>query len=150
MYCSRKTNNLINNIHRRALRIAYNDHTSTFEKLPQKDNTVTIHNRNLERLATEIYKTINHMNPTFMDEIFQVTETPYNLRSTSFKQKKPNTVIYGLDAISYRCNHLWNSIRLKIRTADNLGIFKTKIKQIDLACNCKLCTPYVQNIGYIK
>ena len=53
MYCSRK-NKLINNIHDRALRIAYNDFSSNFEQLLLKDNTVTNHTRNLKQLATEI------------------------------------------------------------------------------------------------
>ena len=72
MYCSRKNNKLINNIHERALRIAYNDFSSNFEQLLLKDNTVTNHTRNLKQLATDIYRTIHHENPSFMEEIFRI------------------------------------------------------------------------------
>ena len=40
MYCQRQSNNLINKIHKRALRIAYNDYTSTFNDLLEKDNSI--------------------------------------------------------------------------------------------------------------
>ena len=46
MFHSRALNNKINSIHERALRITYNDRTSTFEELLNKDNSVSIHHRN--------------------------------------------------------------------------------------------------------
>ena len=50
MFHSRGTNDLINKIHDRALRCVYNDSTSTFEELLIKDNSVSIHHRNLQVL----------------------------------------------------------------------------------------------------
>ena len=57
MCCDKTSDNRINHLHERALRIVYNDNVSTFEKLLGKDNSVTIHVRNLRILATELYKT---------------------------------------------------------------------------------------------
>ena len=70
MYCQRKCNNLINRIHERALRIAYNDCVSDFKSLLEKDNSVTVHLRNIQALTLEIYKTLNNLNPDFMKEMF--------------------------------------------------------------------------------
>ena len=53
---SRKLNNKINRLQERALRIVYNDKSSTFYQLLEKDKSVTIHTRNLQYLATEIFK----------------------------------------------------------------------------------------------
>ena len=47
---SRKLNHRINKIHGRALRIVYNDHQCTFEELLVRDNSFTIHERNLQKL----------------------------------------------------------------------------------------------------
>ena len=47
MYCQRKSNKLINRIHERALRMAYNDYSSDFNSLLEKDKSVTIHHRNI-------------------------------------------------------------------------------------------------------
>ena len=52
----RKNNNKISSFHERCLRIIYCDKQSSFEQLLQKDEPVSIHNRNLQKLATETYK----------------------------------------------------------------------------------------------
>ena len=44
-------NNKINNIHKRALRIVYQDNKSNLQDLLQKDNPVSIHMKNLQYLA---------------------------------------------------------------------------------------------------
>ena len=56
MFHSRKLNNRINRLHERALRLVYMDNESTFEKLLLKDNSLTIHQRNLQKLMIEIFK----------------------------------------------------------------------------------------------
>ena len=50
MYCQHQSDNLINKIHERALRIAYNDYTSDFKALLEKDCTAKIHQRNIHML----------------------------------------------------------------------------------------------------
>ena len=42
-----------------------------FEELLRKDNTVYIHHRNLQLLATEIFKIKNNLAPEILSEIFQ-------------------------------------------------------------------------------
>ena len=51
---SRKINNQIYRLHERALRLAYNNKTSSFRELLEKDKSVTIHERNIQVLLTEI------------------------------------------------------------------------------------------------
>ena len=51
MIHSRGLNNKINQIHEVALRIVYDDYSSTFEDLLNRDKSVTIHKRNLQQLA---------------------------------------------------------------------------------------------------
>ena len=78
MYCQRKSNNLINRIHERALRIAYNDYLSDFNSLLVKDDSVIIHHRNIQALTLEIYKTLNNLNPQFMKEVFCLKQQNYS------------------------------------------------------------------------
>ena len=56
MFCSRKSNNRINRIHERAMRITHDDYESTFEQLLIKSKTKASHKKNLQYLAIEIYK----------------------------------------------------------------------------------------------
>ena len=80
MYCQRQSNNLINKIHERALRIAYNDYVSSFEALLEREDSISIHQKNIQTLATEIFKTKNDLNPSFMKNIFCPVGHKYNTR----------------------------------------------------------------------
>ena len=55
MFHSRRINNRINRIHERALRITFNNKSSSFQNLFEKDVTI-INHRNIKILATETYK----------------------------------------------------------------------------------------------
>ena len=70
MFHSRALNNKTNSVHDRARRIIYND-KSTFEELLNKDNSVSIHDKNLQVLAIEMFKIKNNMASEFLNEIFQ-------------------------------------------------------------------------------
>ena len=60
---SRALNNKINRLHERCLCTIHNDKTSTFKELLEKDNSVSIHYRNIQALAIEMYKVANGMAP---------------------------------------------------------------------------------------
>ena len=56
---SRGLNNKINRLHERCLRIIYDDNKSSFDESLQKDKSITIHHRNIQSLAIELYKIRN-------------------------------------------------------------------------------------------
>ena len=56
-------NNKINRLHERCLRIIYNVNTSSFAELLEIDNSVSMHHRNIQVLANELYKVINGLSP---------------------------------------------------------------------------------------
>ena len=94
---SRKLNNKINRLQERGLRIVYNDKSSTFYQLLEKDKSVTIHTRNLQYLATEIFKV-----KIGMTEIFKFCDnTTHNLRSGQVLKRRHNrTTNFGAESIS--------------------------------------------------
>ena len=100
MFHSRALNNKINSIHERALRITYNDRTETFEGLLNKDNSVSIHHRNLQVLVTELYKVKSNMAPEILNQIFQNRTSPYNLRTnSSFAVRPVYSVYHGTESL---------------------------------------------------
>ena len=63
MFCSRTLNNKINKLQERALRVVYKSDNLTFQQLLEKDKSFTIHERNLQKLAVEMYKVKNDISP---------------------------------------------------------------------------------------
>ena len=148
---SRKLNNRINIIHERALRVAYNDNTSTFHQLLLRDNSVTVHNRNLQVLVTEMFKFKMGLCPEIMNDIFQSRNCSYNIRNISeFKSNCVKTVHYGTESLSFLGPKLWTLLPQEYKDIDNLTDFKCKIKSwVPKNCPCRLCKTYIQNIGFV-
>ena len=80
MLHSRKLNERINHIHERTLRIVDKDFNSSFQELLIEDDSLNIHHRNLQKLATEIFKDNNGLSPQLMDNVFGFIEKPYSLQ----------------------------------------------------------------------
>ena len=70
MFHSWGINNKINRIDERSLRITYNNKSSSFQDLLDKDNSVTIHHRNIRTLAIETFKVLNGLSPPLLNEVF--------------------------------------------------------------------------------
>ena len=100
---SRTVNNRINKIHKNTLRLVYKDETNlSVDDLLKKDKSVSIHQRNLQILATEICKAKNDLGPEIMKFIFHFVQKPYNLRNDSILQRRRNrTVYFGTESISF-------------------------------------------------
>ena len=101
MIHNRCLNNKINHMHERALRIVYNDYSSSFEDLLTKDESVTIHQPNLQQLAIEIFKVKIGIAPIIMNEIFTFVENnTYNLRSgMHLSRVNVHSTQYGTESI---------------------------------------------------
>ena len=151
MFHDRASNNKINKIHERALRIIHKDSTSNFQELLNKSNSVSVHQRNLQLLLTEIYKTVHNLNPTFMTQVFEEKDVPYNFReSNSLTLPKAKTTLYGIDTVRYIGKKLWQVLPTEIKESISLEVFKQKIKLIkSFDCSCRLCKNFVPSLGFI-
>ena len=81
MFCSRKLNAKINRLHERALRLAYDDYTSSFKELLENDKSLSIHHRNIHLLAIEMFKVKKGLCPEIMRNLFRLNSNP-NSRTT--------------------------------------------------------------------
>ena len=92
---SRTMNNRINKIHEKTLRLVYKDEKNlSLDDLLKKDKSVSIHQRNLQILATEIYKARNDLGPEIIKDIFPSAQKPYNLRNYSTLKRRRNRTVY--------------------------------------------------------
>ena len=122
MFSSRKSNNLINRIHERSIRIVNSDNESNFENLLEKNKEITIHQRNLQILMIEVFKKINGYAPPIMDNFFIFRENKRNLRNFQIiLNENKKTVRYGSETISYRTPLLWANLPEEYKLANSLG-----------------------------
>ena len=151
MFHSRILNNKINRIHERTLRITYNDKSSSFQKLLEKDNFVTIHHRNIKILATETCKFLQGLSPPLMNEIFVERNNNYSLRGNNvLTRRRVDSVRYGTEAVSFLAPKIWDTLPKNIKDSESLDNFKRKIKKlIPWEFPCKLCEIYVPHVGFI-
>ena len=111
MFHSRRLNNHINNTHERALRIVYRDRITSIKDLLKKDQSVTIHHRNLQILATEIFKTKYGLNPGIKKNTFNFIEAAYHLRSNNrLERRNVKSVRYGTETTSQLGPKIWKNI----------------------------------------
>ena len=148
---SRSLNNRINKLHERCLRIIYNDYKSSFCELLSRDQSVTIHQRNLQALAISMYKVKNDLSTEIMKEIFPLVESSYNLRNVpNFRNYPIKTVTYGSETVSFLGPKIWNLVPTDIKREESLSGFKRKIKKwTPQECPCRLCKNYIQHVGFI-
>ena len=71
MCFNRSYNNLINHLHERALRFFYNDNVSSFEDLLQRDQSISIHQRNIQLLGIKLYQTRSNISIHIMNELLE-------------------------------------------------------------------------------
>ena len=82
MFHNRSLNHKINRSHERCLRVIYNDGHSSYDEFLSLDNSVSIHHRDLQILATEMLRVYTGSANDFLNEVFpQKPLSNYNLRN---------------------------------------------------------------------
>ena len=122
--------NKIKRSHERCLRVTYNDSLSSFKKLLERDNSVSVHNRNIECLAIKLYKVFNGICPYIMKDVFLLsTSSNCDIRSRRvLTTRSVKTVYYETETLSYLAPKAWEPIPNKIKSLENLPKFKKAMK----------------------
>ena len=149
MFCaSRKLNNRINRIHERGLRIVYKDFTSSFEDLLLKNGSVSIHHRNIQLVAILMFKVKNGFCPEIIKDLFNLNTNP-NISKTFFIPQV-RTEYMGKLSLRYFGPVVWETmLPIEFKNITVLEKFKESVKKWVPNCNCRLCKPYVANVGFI-
>ena len=87
---------------------------TSFTKLLEKDNSTTIHNRNIQLLATELFKVKNGLSPPFMNKIFvENAQHYYDLRKKAeFKRNNVKTVYNGTETLTFLGPRIWEIVKV--------------------------------------
>ena len=88
-------------IHHQTLKVIYQSN-KTYEEL-ELSETVSIHQRHLRFLVTEVYKSTSYLNHKFMCSFFTHEEIPFNLRKGQVLSLPPvRSTYYGTNSVHFR------------------------------------------------
>ena len=141
LFCNKGANEEIDCTHKRALRILYKDYESSFETFLGRSGSSGIQLKNLQKLMTEIYKSINHWNPSIVWEFHEKKPITHNIRIQNLcKLPTIKTLGFGLDSLSFRGSFLWNTLDDSIKQVPTLSRLKKRMKDWTAdRCTCKIC-----------
>ena len=126
MFSSAKSLNKVESLQKRALRFLYED-VSSYEELLQKAGKKTIKVKRLRSISIEIYKSINNINPMYINEIFKLRKTSRAVRSNYKLNVDVPTITqvsFGDKSLRYYGPKIWNWLPFHIKSFDNLQAFK--------------------------
>ena len=141
MFASKTLISKVNKLHYRTLQVVHNDYDHSYEELLNTINDVSIHQKHLRYLVTEIYKSIRNLNPEFMWEYFQQKPTTYRLRNGSLLALPPaRSTRYGINSLLFRSSLIWNTLPNTIKTSSTVTELKIKLKALgNIHCSCNVC-----------
>ena len=105
--------NKIENLQKRVLRFLLNDYDSTYEDLLEKPGYPNMNLRRQRTLCIEIYKTLNKLNPGYMNDIFKLRTTDRLTRETykiNLEIPKPNQVTFRTRSLRSYGPKIWNDL----------------------------------------
>ena len=125
----------------KTLQVVYNSYMATYDELLGLDNKLKIHQRHLQFLAIEMYKSKNKLNPSFMWKTYKEKKTPDSQRrGISLFIPNANTQKYGINSLNFRGSILWNNLPIKLKECKSLQEFKLLLKRSgNLPCTCSVC-----------
>ena len=153
MFHSREMNNKMNKVHKKALSILYDDEESSFDQLLYRDQSYTIHEKNIQILLTEMFKSKNKLEPNLLQDIFEASNYrgPTLRSSKYFKRPNVKSVKYGDKSLQVFGVQLWNQLPVDIQEMDNLNSFRSFIKKWRPSkCPCDICKTFIMGLGYVE
>ena len=135
--------NEIENLQKRALRFLYDDFGATYEELLSKGGKSTMNVRRSRTFCVKIYKTLNDLNQSFMNNIFKLK---INVREIHDKYKlnldtpKWNQKTFGYKSFKVLGPKIWNNLPDHVKFSENHDTFKNLLKNWDgNLCKCNIC-----------
>ena len=137
MLCGETLCSKIEKVHHMTLNVVYGIDDS-YDNLLLSSNSVSIHQRHLRFLVTEIFKSISHINPEFMWLFFKPKKLSCNLtKRPILNLPRTQSTYCGTNAIQFRGSFIWNNLPAKVKSRNSVFEFKTKIKNLgNIDCGC--------------
>ena len=142
MFCHKTTCLKMQKNHHKSLKVIY-QYDASYDDLLQLSNSVSLHQRHLRFLLTEIYKykSTGTLNPQFLWSYFTYRKVPYNLRRGPVHFIPPTrSTIYGTNSVHFFGSLIWNGLTNIVKSSRSISEFKNTIKKLgNIGCGCMIC-----------
>ena len=140
MFAGKTLISKVQKIHFRTLQVVYNTYEKSYNELLILNRDISIHQKHLHFLATEVYKSIN-LNPQFMWNYFNFSTLTYKLRKgNKVNLPETRTCHYGINSLLFRGALLWNNLPGNVKENHSGTQYKEKIKERgNLTYSCVMC-----------
>ena len=129
---------------KRALRFLFDDYESSYENRLMKAGKPAMTVQRLRYLCAEIYRTVNDLNPTYMKNVFEKSNTLRSKRmqhQNNLSVPQPNYYEFGTKRLASFGPNVWDSLPINIKSAETFKVFKKFIRTLDGEMRkCRMCT----------
>ena len=128
-FCEYMNNAKLEKIQERALRILFDDYTSSYTDMLEKAGTATLLIQRLRLITLTVFKSLHGLNPPCLNDMFTPKSVPYFLRDSSVtEQHRSRTTTFGLRSISYIGAKLWKDLPNDFKKLTICFYFKQIVK----------------------
>ena len=131
----------IEKIQERVLRFLHDGYVPDYLTLLKASGSVAMEVRRMRYLGVEIYKTLNDLNPGYMEDIFQVQQSAYSTRRPyNMKVPRVSQTTFGSRSILYEGAKIWNHLPNSLKSAETVEIFTNLMETWEGPnCKCNFC-----------
>ena len=108
---------------------------------------MSIYQKNLQVLGTEIFKARLHVSPEILKELFYFNLRNYNLRGQStLKRMKINSVYLSSKSLSSLAPKIWDFVPDSSKNENSIKWLTCTTDK----CPCRICKVYISQVGIIS
>ena len=128
-------------IHYRTRQVVYNNFTDSCETLLSINNYISVHQKHLQYLAVEVYRTVAEINPEFIWTYFPKGPIPYDLgKGNKVFLPLARSARYEINSLLFRGSLLWNNCSSSVQNSAALSKFTFRLKiRVEIHCTCNVC-----------
>ena len=144
-FCRKTLYHKAEKIHHRTLKVIYQSEES-YENLLSESSSVSVYERHLRFLVTEIYKSTTQINPEFMWSYFTCSNITYNLRKGPILYlQSTHSTYYSTNSVHFMGSLIWNNLPRDMKSSKSVFELINKIKNFG-TCSMDHLKEYVETM----
>ena len=147
-FCSKSSTDKLEKLQYRALRLVFNDFSSSYEALLKKANMPTLYIGRIRLIAIETFKILHKLSPVYLHDLVSYKESSYSFRYDNLVDlPRVRTTRYGKSTFCYEAAGVWNSFPNELRKVEDFGEFRRLVHTWgDSSCKCSMCKSSLKNL----